>query len=86
MLSDLQLALLDTNFQAKRAELEKQTFDCSICQEPKSHCCKIFPCGHVSCVLCLQDFYNNCITEGDVNNINSINFIYGKDTVSQRAR
>jgi E3 ubiquitin-protein ligase RNF14 len=26
-------------------------------------------CSHVFCINCLQDYYNNCIKEGDVNNV-----------------
>lgn len=37
-------------------------------KEPKkgSACHKMLDCGHVFCVQCLKDFYNNAITEGDI--------------------
>ncbi len=36
--------------------------------DPKkgSMCHRMLDCGHVFCIQCLQDFYNNAITEGDV--------------------
>jgi len=36
--------------------------------DPKkgSVCHRMIDCGHVFCVQCLQDFYNNAITEGDL--------------------
>jgi E3 ubiquitin-protein ligase RNF14 len=39
--------------------------------DPKkgSVCHRMLDCGHVFCVQCLQDFYNNAITEGDVASI-----------------
>ena len=42
--------------------------DTNCIQEPKkgSVCHRLLLCSHVFCVACLQDFYNNCITEGDV--------------------
>jgi len=71
---DLKLALLDFDSKAKRAKFEHETFNCSICLEPKKggKCHKLSHCGHVFCVACLQDFFNSCITEGDVNNVKCI--------------
>ncbi|KAI4158001.1 MAG: hypothetical protein LQ342_007825 [Letrouitia transgressa] len=68
------LALLDFDVSAKRAKFEQQTFDCEICLEPKkgAACHKLNNCGHVFCVACLQDFYHNCITEGDVRSVKCI--------------
>ncbi|RYO80348.1 hypothetical protein DL766_007792 [Monosporascus sp. MC13-8B] len=62
------IAILDYDIKAKRKAFEKETFDCAICLEPKkgSICHRMVDCGHVFCVQCLQDFYNNAITEGDV--------------------
>lgn len=39
--------------------------------EPKkgSTCHRLVLCSHVFCVPCLQDFYNTCITEGDIGNV-----------------
>ncbi|AEO62662.1 uncharacterized protein THITE_2107099 [Thermothielavioides terrestris NRRL 8126] len=38
------------------------------CAEPKKGavCHRMLDCGHVFCVACLQDFYNNAIKEGDI--------------------
>ncbi|CAJ2508088.1 Uu.00g092740.m01.CDS01 [Anthostomella pinea] len=62
------IAILDYDINAKRKFFEKETFDCGICLDPKKGavCHRMLDCGHVFCVQCLQDFYNNAITEGDV--------------------
>ncbi|RYP79524.1 hypothetical protein DL770_006624 [Monosporascus sp. CRB-9-2] len=62
------IAILDYDIKAKRKAFEKETFDCGICLDPKkgSACHRMVDCGHVFCIQCLQDFYNNAITEGDV--------------------
>ncbi|EGS17219.1 uncharacterized protein CTHT_0065370 [Thermochaetoides thermophila DSM 1495] len=66
--SGLMIALLDYDFEARRAAFAKETFDCGICLEPKkgSVCHRMLDCGHVFCVQCLQDFYNAAIKEGDI--------------------
>lgn len=40
----------------------------TITLDPKKgiKCHRMLDCGHVFCVECLQDFYNNAITEGDL--------------------
>ncbi|MCJ1439759.1 MAG: translation termination inhibitor protein itt1 [Stictis urceolatum] len=65
---ELELALLDFDLKTKRAKFEQETFECGVCLEPKKGavCHKLSLCGHVFCKSCMQDFYNNCITEGDV--------------------
>ncbi|KAI0420262.1 RWD domain-containing protein [Xylaria grammica] len=65
---DHKIALLDYDINAKRKAFEKETFECGICLDPKkgSVCHRMLDCGHVFCIQCLQDFYNNAITEGDV--------------------
>ncbi|KAI1438881.1 RWD-domain-containing protein [Xylaria sp. CBS 124048] len=62
------IALLDYDGNAKRIAFEKETFVCGICLDPKKGiiCHKMLDCGHVFCVQCLKDFYNNSITEGNV--------------------
>ncbi|KAI1215054.1 RWD-domain-containing protein [Annulohypoxylon truncatum] len=62
------IAILDYDIKAKRRAFEKETFDCGICLEPKKGivCHRMLDCKHVFCVQCLQDFYNNAITEGDI--------------------
>jgi E3 ubiquitin-protein ligase RNF14 len=65
------IALLDYDINAKRKAFEKETFECGICLDPKKGivCHKMIDCGHVFCIQCLQDFYNNAITEGDVESV-----------------
>lgn len=65
---DLKISLLDWDIKATQAAFEKETFDCGVCLDPKkgSVCHKMIDCGHVFCVQCLQDFYNNAISEGDL--------------------
>lgn len=65
---ELKLALLDFDLKAKRAKFEAETFECGVCIESKKgvKCHRLLHCGHVFCVECLQDFFNSCITEGDV--------------------
>ena len=79
--SDMKLALLDFDLQTKRELFEKETFDCGVCLEPKkgSICHRLMLCGHVFCVPCLQDFYNNCISEGDVDNVKCLDPGCGKE-------
>ncbi len=36
-------------------------------------------CGHVFCVSCLQDFYNTCITEGDITQVKCLTPNCAKD-------
>ncbi|KAE9985417.1 hypothetical protein EG327_004710 [Venturia inaequalis] len=68
---DLKIPLLDFDIKTKRQKFEQETFDCGICLEPKkgSSCYRLKKCCHVFCVDCLQDFYVNAITEGDVANV-----------------
>ncbi|RFU25871.1 hypothetical protein B7463_g10464, partial [Scytalidium lignicola] len=65
---ELKIALLDFNIRAKQAAFAKETFECGVCLDPKkgSACHRMIDCGHVFCVQCLRDFYNNAITEGDL--------------------
>jgi E3 ubiquitin-protein ligase RNF14 len=65
--SDMKLVLLDFDLKSKRERFENVTYNCGICLEPKKGtiCHRLMLCGHVFCVGCLQDFYNNCITEGE---------------------
>ncbi|KAK1538506.1 RWD domain-containing protein [Colletotrichum paranaense] len=62
------IAILDYDIEATRAAFEKETFDCGVCLDPKkgSMCHKMLDCGHIFCTQCLQEFYSNAITEGDL--------------------
>ncbi|MCJ1424934.1 translation termination inhibitor protein itt1, partial [Sticta canariensis] len=70
----LKISLLDFDLQAKRAKFVQQTFECGVCLEPKKGlvCHRLLLCSHVFCIECLQDFFNTCITEGDVANVKCI--------------
>lgn len=67
----LKVSLLDFDLKAKRAKFEQETFECGVCLEPKKGalCHRLHLCSHVFCVECLQDYFNNCITEGDIINV-----------------
>lgn len=68
---ELKVPILDFTSKAERAEFEQGTFECGVCLEPKKgvNCHRLLHCSHVFCVPCLQDFYNTCITEGDVDGV-----------------
>ena len=82
---DLKIALLDFNIKAKREKFEQETFECGVCLEPRkgTHCYRISRCGHVFCVSCLKDFYNTCITEGDIDGVKCLDPGCGKDRQQQ---
>ncbi|KAK1754775.1 hypothetical protein QBC47DRAFT_423686 [Echria macrotheca] len=65
------IGILDFDMEARKAAFQKETFSCGVCLDPKkgSACHKMMDCGHVFCVSCLQDFYNNAIKEGDLANV-----------------
>jgi E3 ubiquitin-protein ligase RNF14 len=69
--SSMQKQLVDYAGRMKKELFDKETFDCEVCLEPKkgSACYRMARCSHVFCIACLQDYYNNCIQEGDVNNV-----------------
>ncbi|PWY72328.1 RING finger protein [Aspergillus heteromorphus CBS 117.55] len=78
---ELKIALLDFNSKAERENFEQETFECGVCLEPKkgTTCHRLLSCGHVFCVPCLQDFYNSCITEGDVEGVKCLAPDCGKE-------
>lgn len=45
-------------------------------------CHRLLLCSHVFCVECLQDFFNTCITEGDVANVKCMAPNCGNETIS----
>lgn len=79
--SDLKLVLLDYDLKRKQEQFENETFECGICLDPKKGriCHRLILCGHVFCVACLQDFYNNCITEGDIDSVKCLDPGCGKE-------
>ncbi|KAA8563694.1 hypothetical protein EYC84_011714 [Monilinia fructicola] len=62
------ISLLDFDINAIQVAFNKGTYDCGVCLDPKkgSACHKMIDCGHVFCIECLQEFYNNAIKEGDL--------------------
>jgi E3 ubiquitin-protein ligase RNF14 len=78
---ELEAPLLDFDLQAKKRKFAGETIDCGVCLEPKKGavCHKMTQCGHVFCVECLQDFYNNCITEGHVTSVKCLDPSCEKD-------
>ncbi|KAL2815988.1 RWD domain-containing protein [Aspergillus granulosus] len=90
---ELKIALLDFNSKAEREKFEQETFECGICLEPKKgvNCHRLLSCSHVFCVACLQEFYNACITEGDVEGVKCLAPDCGKEqpqpsTANQKKR
>ncbi|KAL8788991.1 MAG: hypothetical protein Q9213_001400 [Squamulea squamosa] len=79
--AELRIGLLDYDLKAKQTTFERATFECGVCLEPKKGavCHRMTLCGHVFCVECLQDFYNNCITEGDTGSVKCITPRCGQD-------
>ena len=80
--------LLEYSKRMKRELFDKETFECEVCLEPKkgSACYRMERCSHVFCVTCLQDYYNNCITEGAVNNVKCMSTDCGKPTIGGRRK
>lgn len=78
--------LLDYSKRMKKELFDKETFDCDVCLEPKkgSVCYRMERCNHVFCIACLQDYYNNCIKEGDVNNVKCMSTDCGKQASGKR--
>ncbi|KAL8728577.1 MAG: hypothetical protein Q9166_005310 [cf. Caloplaca sp. 2 TL-2023] len=85
---ELRIGLLDFDLKAKQATFERTTYECGVCLEPKKGavCHRMTLCGHVFCVDCLQDFYNNCITEDDVGNVKCVAPRCGEDEESSSGK
>lgn len=64
----LRQSLLAFDKQTKRNKFNQRTYDCGVCLYPKrgSICYQLQRCGHIFCIECLQDFYNDAILQGDV--------------------
>ncbi|KAJ4287619.1 hypothetical protein N0V90_012322 [Kalmusia sp. IMI 367209] len=80
--------LLQFSKRMKQELFDKETFDCEVCLEPKkgSVCYRMERCNHVFCIACLQDYYNNCIKEGDVNNVKCMSTGCGKPMANGKKR
>ncbi|KAG5983070.1 hypothetical protein E4U55_000868 [Claviceps digitariae] len=81
------LAVLDFDINAKKAAFERETFECGICLDPKkgTKCHKMVDCGHVFCLQCLQDFYNDAITEGSLSTVRCLTPNCAKERSSRLA-
>ncbi|KAH8712197.1 RING finger protein-like protein [Phaeosphaeriaceae sp. PMI808] len=86
--SDMRNELVNYSKKLKQELFDKETFDCLVCLEPKkgSTCHRMERCSHVFCVACLQDYYNNCINEGAVNNVKCMSTACGKSGGSRRKK
>ena len=85
---DLKVSLLDFDLKTKRAKFEQETFECGVCLEPKKGalCHRLQLCSHVFCVECLQDYFNSCITEGDIVNVKCMAPKCGDDDDTKRVQ
>ncbi|KAM5475189.1 putative RBR-type E3 ubiquitin transferase [Microsporum audouinii] len=81
---ELRISLLDFENKARREEFEQETFECGICLEPKKGkvCHRMQRCLHVFCAQCLQDFYQSCIKDGDVDNVKCLSPGCGKEKIN----
>ncbi|PYH48165.1 RBR-type E3 ubiquitin transferase [Aspergillus saccharolyticus JOP 1030-1] len=82
---DLKIALLDFNNKAEQERFDQETFECGVCLEPKKgiNCHRLLRCSHVFCISCLRDFYNSCITEGDIESVKCLSPGCGKETANK---
>ncbi|KAF4986326.1 hypothetical protein FDECE_16008 [Fusarium decemcellulare] len=83
---DYKLAVLDHDIKSKKAAFEKETFDCGVCLDPKkgSKCHKMLDCGHIFCVQCLQEFYNDAINEGNLSTVRCLAPSCAKDRTTSK--
>ncbi|KAM5342596.1 hypothetical protein ACJ41O_013562 [Fusarium nematophilum] len=82
------LAVLDHDIKAKKAAFEKETFDCGVCLDPKkgSKCHKMLECGHIFCIQCLQEFYNDAINEGNLSTVRCLAPSCAKERTALQAK
>ncbi|QSZ37788.1 hypothetical protein DSL72_008887 [Monilinia vaccinii-corymbosi] len=82
------ISLLDFDINAIQAAFNKGTYDCGVCLDPKrgSACHKMIDCGHVFCIECLQNFYNNAIKEGDLISVRCLAPNCAKERAERRAK
>ncbi|KAK6351243.1 translation termination inhibitor protein itt1 [Orbilia javanica] len=75
------IEILEFDQATKIKKFSEGTFDCGICLEPRkgATCHRINQCGHVFCKPCLKDYFTAMIKEGDVGNVQCLNYTCGKD-------
>ena len=80
--------LVEFDSDTRESTFNAGTYDCGICLEPKkgSSCYQLKKCGHVFCRQCLQDFFNNAISEGDVAGVKCLSPDCGKDNATASGR
>lgn len=63
-------ALVEFDSSSKTAQFSQNSYPCSIClTHLKGHKCLQLSCNHIFCRSCLEDFWQLCITEGDVERV-----------------
>ncbi|KAF4998068.1 hypothetical protein FGRMN_3431 [Fusarium graminum] len=84
--SEHKLAVLDHDIKAKKAAFERETFDCGVCLDPKkgTKCHKMLDCGHIFCIQCLQDFYNDAINEGNLSTVRCLSPNCAKERLASK--
>lgn len=82
--ASMRTQLVDYSKRLKKDLFDQETFECGVCLDPKkgSACYRMQRCAHVFCVECLQDYYNSCISEGHVNNVQCMSTECGKNGTS----
>ncbi|KAF1935866.1 RING finger protein-like protein [Clathrospora elynae] len=78
--SPMRTELVTYSRRMEKELFDSETFECGVCLEWKkgSACYRMGRCSHVFCITCLQDYYTNCISEGDVNNVKCMSIECGK--------
>ena len=62
--------LKDYDMVARYSQFSQNTYPCSICLESlKGTKCIRLSCNHTFCRLCLSDFWQSCIIEGDIGRV-----------------
>ncbi|KAI9158692.1 E3 ubiquitin-protein ligase itt1 [Paramyrothecium foliicola] len=76
------LAVLDYDLKAKTVAFGKKTFECGVCLV----CHEMLDCGHVFCLQCLQDFYNDAINTGSIETVRCITPNCAKDRAESQSK
>lgn len=86
--SEVLTQLLDFDRKAKKMQFDKGTYDCGVCLDPKkgSACHRMDACGHVFCIQCLEDCYNNAILTGSIEDVKCPAYNCGSENDTAQAR
>ena len=76
---DIRQQLLFFDRDAEQEAFEKGTYECGVCLDPKKGimCHQMGDCKHVSCIECLQGYYNNAILTGNIDDVKCPDFTCG---------